>query len=92
MYSEHILSSKGITPDPYPADAVFGQFIGTYSQDRQTVCIMAEDNPETLSIDKETVKEIAYTARTLITNLGCDIHSHTLKTANPFKGLKIERA
>lgn len=97
MRSTEILIGKGIAPDKYPADAIFNSFIGTYSEDRQTVCIMAEDNasPEEIeqlincNIDRDTIKEIAYTVKVLITNMGADVHRHTMKNNKPFCYLKI---
>lgn len=101
MKSEKVLLSMGIEPDDYPADACFGtEIIGTYSKDRQTVCIMAEDNLteeeqtkfSNWSLGKDVIEEIAYTCKKLITNFGCDVHSHTMKTVKPFNNLKIVKA
>jgi hypothetical protein len=97
LKSEEILLLMQIEPDDYPADACFGNLIGTYSKDRQTVCIMAEDNlTETeqkrflnWSLGKDVIEQIAYSCKKLITNFGCDVHSHTMKTVKPFNNLKI---
>lgn len=98
MLSEAVLKEMNITPDNYPADACFSDYlIGTYSQDRQTVCLMIEDNLlpdeqdnfEACILPKEVIQEIAYTVKTLITNFGCSVHSHTLKNVKPFNNLKI---
>lgn len=94
--SDTILLNMGIEKDNYPADACFGEaenfpLIGTYSKDRQTVCIMMADNSWTIQqvIPFEVVKEIAYTVKTLITDFGCAVHSYTMKNNKPFNSLKI---
>lgn len=100
LKSEEVLNRMGIKNDTYPADACFnsgGEYIGTYSEDRETVCIMIEDNLlpeeqenfEACILQKETIEEIAYTCKKLITNFGCAVHSYTMKTVKPFTNLKI---
>ncbi len=54
----------------------------------QGIC---DDEFDRMMIDKETLKEIAYTCDYLYTDFGIDVHSHTLKTSEPFKNLKIKR-
>lgn len=93
LKSAKVLKELGIDPDDYPADACFDpNYIGTYSKDRKTVCIMMDDN---VSIDgilpKDVVREIAYTCTKLITDFGCEVHSHTMKTVKPFSQLTIEK-
>lgn len=97
MKSEHVLKSMGLNIDPYPADAIFSEkYIGSYSDDRLTACLMLEDNltPEEIEglegciLPLDTVKEIAYTVNTLVTNFGLGVHSHTMKI-NPFSTLNI---
>lgn len=99
MKSEEVLNTMGIEKDTYPADAVFERFnlIGTYSKDRKTVCLMIEDNVdevlqediENCILGMEAVKEIALTVDNLITNFGCAVHSHTLKSNKAFDNFKI---
>lgn len=104
MKATDILIERGITPDPYPADAIFGEYsnepvMGTYSKDRKTACIMIEDNlteQEQQDLDKcilpaHIVKDIAYTVDHLITNFGLSVHSYDMKNTTPFKSLRITK-
>jgi hypothetical protein len=94
------LIEMGIEPDQYPADAVIGGLLGTYSKDRETVCILIGDNFteseqenfDNLVIKREQLKEIALTVNTLITNFGIEIHSHSLKTDPIYKKFKISKS
>ena len=54
----------------------------------QGIC---DDEFDRMTIDKETLKEIAYTTDYLYTDFGIEVHSHTLKTSEPFKSVKIKR-
>ena len=100
LISEKVLIKMGYKADKYPADACFlGDIIGTYSEDRQTVCILLYDNVKNEDLtdlnkcilSKEQVKEIAYTVKHLITDFGTDVHSNTFKTVKPFNTLKITK-
>lgn len=99
LKSEEILSILCIRIDTYPADACFEGLIGTYSEDRKTVCIMLEDNTteedrnalRNCAITLEQLKEIALTVNTLITDYAIDVHSHTLKTCKTFKKFTIQK-
>ena len=90
-----LLQSLGITPDDYPADACFTDnehdIVGTYSKDRQAVCVLMADNPGLEMLSKEMIKNIAYTSTKLITDFGCDVHSTTMKDFKPFNTLTIEK-
>lgn len=100
LHSVHILIKMGLGIDNYPADACFsGDIIGTFTEDRQTVCIMLADNVDGEDIavlnncilSKEQVKEIAETVTHLITDFGMDVHTNTFKTVKPFNTLKITK-
>lgn len=94
MKSTDKLIELGIPVDTPPAVARFNDITGTFSKDRNTLCLMIEDNGGNLEtfegciLPKETVKQIALTVNTLYTNYGCEVHSHTMKQT-PFKNLKI---
>ncbi len=97
--SYNTLMEFKIIPDKYPADAIISGLIGTYSEDRQTVCILINDNFTALEqeninnllINRDQLKEIALTVKTLITNMGIEVHSHTLKNDPTLNKLKIKK-
>lgn len=100
LISKTVLTKMGYNIDNYPADACFlGDIIGTYSEDRETVCILLYDNVKVEDLtdlnkcilSKEQVKEIAYTVKHLITDFGMDVHTNTFKTVKPFNTLKITK-
>lgn len=97
--SKYKLIELGLEPDDYPAEAIFGNIIGTFSKYCEAVCILINDNfteseqedLDNLIIPLETLKEIALTVKVLITNFGIDVHSHTLKNDNVLNKLKIKK-
>lgn len=99
LYSFNKLIELNIKPDKYPADAIISGLIGTYSEDRETVCILINDNLtesekedfEKMLITKDQLKEIALTVKTLVTDFGAFVHSYTLKSDPILSKLKIKR-
>lgn len=89
MKSTEILQNNGYRVDTYPADACIGnELIGTYNHTRSVICLTIADNDREM-ITRQEFKEIAYTCKTLITDMGIEVHTHDIKNTKPYNQIEI---
>jgi hypothetical protein len=97
MKSKAVLIHNSLTPDNTDFILESHNLIGSHSKETgkhhlyKCVVILSEENDDELSITTEALKEIAQSCDTLITDMGCDVHSHSLKTSKVYEGFKIQK-
>jgi hypothetical protein len=97
MKSQAVLIHNGLNPDKTDFIIEDHNLIGSHSVETgvshlyKCVVILSEENDNELTITTKALKEIAQSCDVLITDMGCDVHNHSLKTSKVYEGFEIQK-